>query len=568
MTATTGAGGLDLPRNARALLDAVLAISSDLDLHSVLDRIVVAACEITGARYGALGVLDDAGGLSDFLTIGLDEEEHRKIGDLPQGHGILGAAHRPPAAAAARRTSRSTRSPTASRRTTRRWRRFLGVPVRIRGTVFGNLYLTEKAGGDEFTEQDEVLVVALATHRRVRDRERPRLRAQRAAAAVAGGLGPAQRRAAAADPCWTRRSAGSRWRRARVSGAAMRSRCSSAVTTAATRSPPSPVTAPGPSTTWPRSWPPWQAHIEQAETQTDLLVVALGRRPDRRCWSRCARTSPSSGVLLVVRAERGVLEIEETRAARLVRRPGVPVPGPHPGDRRTVRSWCWSPTGTGSPATCTTWSSSGCSRPACSCRGPVRLSSDEAVVERIDTTVQDLDMTIRDIRVDDLRLQYGHEESLRNDVHDVARSTGRCSASRRWCGRPARWTRWCRSRSATSCSPYSARRCPTWPGTPSASAATVEVGSRTGRWCSGSPTTAGGCRRTARERPAQRAAPGRRARRHRAAPPGGAARHDGGVAGPVGPALTHRRAGCLRTRPSLAQDDPSRANITVPATNA
>ena len=64
MTATTGAGGLDLPRNARALLEAVLAISSDLDLHSVLDRIVVAACEITGARYGALGVLGDAGGLS------------------------------------------------------------------------------------------------------------------------------------------------------------------------------------------------------------------------------------------------------------------------------------------------------------------------------------------------------------------------------------------------------------------------------------------------------------------------------------------------------------------------
>lgn len=89
MTAT-GAGGLDLPRNARALLDAVLAISSDLDMHSVLDRIVVSACEITDARYGALGVLGDSGGLVDFITIGLTEDEHQAIGVLPADTGSWG----------------------------------------------------------------------------------------------------------------------------------------------------------------------------------------------------------------------------------------------------------------------------------------------------------------------------------------------------------------------------------------------------------------------------------------------------------------------------------------------
>ena len=68
--------GLELPGNARALLHAVVAISSDLDLHSVLNRIVVSACEITGARYGALGVIGHGGTLVDFVTHGLSQSEH------------------------------------------------------------------------------------------------------------------------------------------------------------------------------------------------------------------------------------------------------------------------------------------------------------------------------------------------------------------------------------------------------------------------------------------------------------------------------------------------------------
>ena len=79
----------DLSAPAQALLDAVVAISSDLDLHSVLLRIVVSACELTGAKYGALGVIGADGNLDDFVTHGIDAELHRQIGDLPRGRGIL-----------------------------------------------------------------------------------------------------------------------------------------------------------------------------------------------------------------------------------------------------------------------------------------------------------------------------------------------------------------------------------------------------------------------------------------------------------------------------------------------
>ncbi|HET8960045.1 GAF domain-containing sensor histidine kinase, partial [Nocardioides sp.] len=154
---------LGLPGDSRALLEAVVAISSDLDLHSVLNRIVESACRITQARYGALGVLDTFGrSLSDFVTFGLTEEEHRAIGELPRGRGILGLLIRRPEAVRLEHLAEHPDSfgfpphhpPMES---------FLGVPVRIRGTVFGNLYLTEKQGPGGFTEQDEVLVGVLAT---------------------------------------------------------------------------------------------------------------------------------------------------------------------------------------------------------------------------------------------------------------------------------------------------------------------------------------------------------------------------------------------------------------------
>ncbi len=153
--------GPDLPAESRSLLDAVVAISSDLDLHSVLERIVVSACRMTGARYGALGVLGNSGDLVDFVTHGLSAEQRATIGDLPRGKGILGLLIqeprplrlRPLQAHPASYGFPSGHPPMET---------FLGVPVRIRGTVFGNLYLTEKQDGGDFTQQDEQLVDALA----------------------------------------------------------------------------------------------------------------------------------------------------------------------------------------------------------------------------------------------------------------------------------------------------------------------------------------------------------------------------------------------------------------------
>jgi signal transduction histidine kinase len=150
-----------LGNERRALLDAVMAISSDLDLHHVLGRIVESAVTLTHARYGALGVLGPEDYLVDFVTTGLTDDERLRIGDLPHGRGILGLLITHPEPIRLRNLAEHPASfgfpphhpPMGS---------FLGVPVRIRGTVFGNLYLTEKVGGEEFTENDEELVVGLA----------------------------------------------------------------------------------------------------------------------------------------------------------------------------------------------------------------------------------------------------------------------------------------------------------------------------------------------------------------------------------------------------------------------
>jgi len=151
----------DLGADARLLLEAVTAISSDLDLTSVLTRIVEAATALTGARYGALGVLGNDGELVEFVTTGLDERTRSLIGDLPRGRGILGVIIEDPSGLRLADLSAHPSSvgfpPNHPPMTS-----FLGMPVRIRGTVFGNLYLTEKADGGPFSEADEGLVEELA----------------------------------------------------------------------------------------------------------------------------------------------------------------------------------------------------------------------------------------------------------------------------------------------------------------------------------------------------------------------------------------------------------------------
>jgi signal transduction histidine kinase len=150
------------PRALRQLLDAVLSVSADLDLAAVLRRIVAAAAELVDARYAALGVLDEVKtGLAQFITVGLDDDTFRAIGDLPQGHGILGLLilePKPIRLPDLREHPDSYGFPPNQPP----MRSFLGVPVRVRNEVFGNLYLTDKTTAEVFSDVDEELVVALA----------------------------------------------------------------------------------------------------------------------------------------------------------------------------------------------------------------------------------------------------------------------------------------------------------------------------------------------------------------------------------------------------------------------
>jgi len=161
VTSEPSATSDELSAESGALLEAVAAISSDLDLRSVLTRLVEAAAQLTGARYAALGVIGADGLLVEFVTTGIDEETHRAIGDLPRGRGILGHLIREPEALRLPDLAAHPESvgfpPDHPPMTT-----FLGVPVRIRGTVFGNLYLTEKNDDVPFTAADERLVESLA----------------------------------------------------------------------------------------------------------------------------------------------------------------------------------------------------------------------------------------------------------------------------------------------------------------------------------------------------------------------------------------------------------------------
>ena len=146
----------------RSLLDAVVAVGGgEPELHATLQRIVAAAARLANAKYVALGVLNREGdGLIDFITYGLSDEERERIGPLPRGHGILGLLIS---------DARPIRLADLARHGAGDFpehhppmRSFLGVPVRVGDRVFGNLYLTEKQGRTDFTEEDEHAIVALA----------------------------------------------------------------------------------------------------------------------------------------------------------------------------------------------------------------------------------------------------------------------------------------------------------------------------------------------------------------------------------------------------------------------
>lgn len=154
----TGGERSDLQR----LLDAVLAISSEWSLPVVLRRIVEVAIEMVDAQYGALGVLDPTGSyLTEFIHVGIDEEMADRIGTLPEGHGILGlliVEPKPIRLDDLREHPDSFGFPDHHPEMSS----FLGVPIRVRGNVFGNIYLTQKRGNAHFTALDEELLVGLA----------------------------------------------------------------------------------------------------------------------------------------------------------------------------------------------------------------------------------------------------------------------------------------------------------------------------------------------------------------------------------------------------------------------
>lgn len=168
------------PEQLRRLLDAVMSLSSDLELPDVLRNLTETAVELVGARYGALGVLnDERTSLADFITVGIDGATIAEIGELPSGHGILGLLilePKPLRLPDLHEHPDSFGFPPGHPPMTS----FLGVPVLVRGLAYGNLYLTDKENGEVFTDVDVELTVALAAataiaiekawlHRRVRE---------------------------------------------------------------------------------------------------------------------------------------------------------------------------------------------------------------------------------------------------------------------------------------------------------------------------------------------------------------------------------------------------------------
>jgi signal transduction histidine kinase len=147
----------------QSLVEAGIALSSELTLDGLLQLLVETAAELTGARYAALGVIDPNGReLDRFVTQGIDPETHAAIGALPRGRGILGVLIRDARPLRLHDIAEDERSigfpPNHPP-----MRTFLGVPILLRGVAYGNLYLTEKEGGEDFTDEDEEVVTLLAS---------------------------------------------------------------------------------------------------------------------------------------------------------------------------------------------------------------------------------------------------------------------------------------------------------------------------------------------------------------------------------------------------------------------
>lgn len=151
------------PGTLDAIHEAALTITSELSLPVVLNRIVTLARELVNARYAALGIPDPTGDhLVQFITSGMSVEEQHHVGSLPMGKGLLGALLEPDAGPIRLKNLNKDARSVGFVRHHPRMTSFLGVPIRLRSKLLGNLYLTEKIDADEFSEEDEKIIVALA----------------------------------------------------------------------------------------------------------------------------------------------------------------------------------------------------------------------------------------------------------------------------------------------------------------------------------------------------------------------------------------------------------------------
>ena len=310
-------------------MDAVVSMTADLDMATVLERFVAAGCSLTGARYGALGVLGEHGGLQEFVYQGIDAQTALLIGHLPEGRGVLGHLSTAPDVL---RLHDIADHPSSVGFPANHppMQTFLGVPVRARGAVFGNLYLTDKLGPDGH----------------------PR-RLHRTRRAGRGGAGRRGRRGGRSRP---RLPPGPRARAVAGDGRRRRRRGS-------------PAACPG-TRPWPRCW------RGSRRAPARRARPCSGRRTS--CRRRSRRSSRASGRCCASwRTARGLSRCPCAAASAGSAR--WPCPGPRarrrswtcpasPGSasssrspstsrtpRRTGRGWPSSRTANGSPGTCTTW---------------------------------------------------------------------------------------------------------------------------------------------------------------------------------------------------------------------
>ncbi len=151
---------MQFPKND-PLLTAMMEVVRGLDLRSTLERIVASAAFVSHAEYAALGIIDDSGYVQDFITYGMSEAEVARMSHPPKGDGVLGLLIKHPHPI--RLDDLSSHSASVGfPQNHPKMKSFLGVPVRVRGAVFGNLYLTEKKDGDAFTAEDQEMIMALA----------------------------------------------------------------------------------------------------------------------------------------------------------------------------------------------------------------------------------------------------------------------------------------------------------------------------------------------------------------------------------------------------------------------